>query len=143
MDFQTPLADSDGIPWLCAKVSALAQTGEKKDILKAKSYIEEHYAENLTLEVMAKHIHMNSFYFSSFFKKQTGENFKDYLNKTRMRHGMELLVMSDKKIYEIAEAVGFKDYRYFTELFSRIYGKTPMAYRKELAEGHRPQPGSG
>lgn len=116
------------------KVSAVMQNNEKKDILKAKSYIEEHYAENLTLEILSGHIHMSSFYFSSFFKKQTGENFKNYLNKIRMKHCMELLVLTDKKSYEIAEEVGFRDYRYFTELFCRHYGKTPAAYRKELLE---------
>lgn len=119
---------------LFGKAALVMQCGDKKDMLKAKGYIEEHYAENLTLGVLAGHIHMNPFYFSSLFKKQTGQNFKDYLNKTRMKHGMELLVLSDKKIYEIAEEVGFKDYRHFNELFHRYYGKTPTAYRKELLE---------
>lgn len=116
------------------KISQAMQTDEKKDIISAKRYIEEHFAENITLETMAKHIHMNSFYFSSFFKKQTGQNFKDYLNQIRMKHAMELLMTTNKKSYEIAEDVGFKDYRYFSEVFSRYYGKTPTAYRKELKE---------
>lgn len=119
------------------EVTDITRDNDKTDINEAKNFIKEHYAENLSLAVVAKHIHMNPFYFSSFFKKQTGENYKDYLNDVRMRHGMELLLMSDKKIYEIAEAVGFKDYRYFTDLFSRRYGKTPMAYRKEVLEGRR------
>ncbi len=57
------------------------QNSAKKDALKAMEYIKEHYHENLSLEILAKQIHMNSFYFSSFFKKHTGENFKDYLNE--------------------------------------------------------------
>lgn len=116
------------------KISQAMQTDEKRDVISAKRYIEEHYAENITLETMAKHIHMNSFYFSSFFKKQTGQNFKDYLNQIRMKHAMELLMTTNKKSYEIAEEVGFKDFRYFSELFGRYYGKTPTAYRKELKE---------
>lgn len=105
---------------------------DKKDIIRAKEYIEEHYKENLTLEVLAQEIHMNSYYFSSFFKKHSGENFKDYVNKIRMEHALSLLVSTDKKTYEIADEVGFRDARSFSELFQRMYGETPVHYRKRV-----------
>lgn len=112
-------------------VTQVMQKSGKRDILKATEYIQQHYAENLSLEVLANYIHMNSFYFSTYFKKQTGKNFKDYLNQVRMQRAMELLITTDKKSYEIADSVGYTDYRSFTELFSRYYGQTPAAYRKE------------
>ncbi len=111
------------------------QISGKQDVVKAVQYINEHYAENLSLDILAKHIHMNSFYFSTFFKKQTGKNFKDYLNQVRMTRAMELLMTTNKKSYEIADEVGFKDYRYFNEIFSRHYGKTPTVYRKAIMKG--------
>ncbi len=117
---------------LLRAVAECANNSAKTDVIKAMQYIDEHYAENLSLEVLAKHVHMNSFYFSSFFKKQTGKNFKDYINEVRMARAMELLMTANFKSYEIAEKVGFKDYRYFTELFSKFYGKTPAAYKKSI-----------
>lgn len=110
---------------------------DKKDIIRAKEYIETHYKENLTLEVLAQEIHMNPYYFSSFFKKNSGENFKDYLNKVRMKHALSLLVSTDRKAYEIADEVGFRDARSFSELFQRIYGETPVNYRKRVKESVR------
>jgi two-component system response regulator YesN len=118
-------------------VASAMQKDETQDIIKAKHYIENHYAENISLEIMAKQIHMNSFYFSSFFKKHTGQNFKDYLNQIRMKHALELLITTAKKTYEIAEDVGFRDYRYFSDLFNRFYGKTPAAYRKQQKEAKK------
>lgn len=120
---------------LYGRVAGQVRKNEHKDIRKVTDYIADHYRENLTLEVLAKHIHMNSFYFSSYFKKQVGQNFKDYLNRVRMEHAMELLLSTDKRSYEIADEVGFRDYRYFNEVFSRYYGKTPAAYRKEFLAG--------
>ena len=119
---------------LYGQMAGQVRKNEHKDIQKVTDYIAAHYRENLTLEVLAKHIHMNPFYFSSYFKKQLGQNFKDYLNRVRMEHALELLLNSDKRSYEIAEEVGFKDYRYFNEVFSRYYGKTPAAYRKSFKE---------
>ena len=119
---------------LYGQMAGQVKKNEHKDIQKVTDYIAAHYRENLTLEVLAKHIHMNPFYFSSYFKKQLGQNFKDYLNRVRMEHALELLLNSDKRSYEIAEEVGFKDYRYFNEVFSRYYGKTPAAYRKSFKE---------
>lgn len=124
---------------LYAEVAEALRKNDKKDIVKATDYIKAHYKENLTLEVMAKQIHMNPFYFSSYFKKQTGRNFKDFLNAVRLNHALELLVGTDLRSYEIAEEVGFKDYRYFTELFSRAYGRTPTAYRKAMSAAPAPE----
>ncbi|MFI3169320.1 MAG: response regulator [Faecalibacterium sp.] len=120
---------------LSEHVLAALQISGKQDVVKAVQYINDHYAENLSLDILAKYIHMNSFYFSTFFKKQTGKNFKDYLNQVRMNRAMELLMTTNKKSYEIADEVGFKDYRYFNEIFSRHYGKTPTVYRKAIMKG--------
>ncbi len=116
------------------RVRQTVASSDKKDILHAREYIEQHYMENLTLEVMAREIHMNPYYFSSFFKKNSGENFKDYLNKVRMKHAVSLLVSTDKRTSEIADIVGFRDGRSFSELFVRAYGETPASYRKRVKD---------
>lgn len=105
---------------------------DKKDINKALEYIEHHYAENLSLNVLAEEVHMNSYYFSSFFKKSTGENFKDYVNRIRLKHAVSLLLDTDEKVYEIAMNVGFGDARAFNDAFQKAYGETPAGYRKRL-----------
>lgn len=116
------------------KIRSAVARSDKRDIIQAREYMENHYRENLTLEVLAGVVHMNSYYFSSFFKKNSGENFKDYLNKIRMKHAVSLLVSTDKKTAEIAQEVGFRDSRSFSELFQRFYGETPSAYRKRIRE---------
>lgn len=114
------------------KLRSSVMNNDKKDIMRAKGYIETHYKENLTLEVMAQEMYMNPYYFSSFFKKNSGENFKDYVNKVRLEHALSLLVSTDMKLYEIANEAGLRDARSFSELFQRIYGETPAGYRKRM-----------
>lgn len=118
-----------GYPALLKKTM---ESNEKKDILRAKEYIEGHYRENLTLEILADVVHMNPYYFSSYFKKNAGENFKDYVNRVRIQKAVALLLSTDMKTYEIASEVGFRDARTFTEAFSRAYGETPSSYRKRV-----------
>ncbi|MDE6204103.1 MAG: AraC family transcriptional regulator, partial [Lachnospiraceae bacterium] len=115
-------------------IKAVAINSDKRDILKAKDYIEKHYMENLSLNVLAEEIHMNPYYFSSFFKKNTGENFKDYVNRIRIEHAVPMLISTDKKTYEIAEKVGFGDIRMFNAAFMKIYQETPGSYRKRVRE---------
>lgn len=118
-------------------IRSTAISSDRKDILRAKEYIENHYTENLSLNVLAEEIHMNPYYFSSFFKKNTGENFKDYVNRVRIEHAVPMLIASDMKTYEIAEKVGFGDIRVFNAAFVKIYQETPGSYRKRVrSEGH-------
>lgn len=120
------------------KIQQTMTNQEKKSIIYVKEYIEKHYKEDLNLQILAEEIHMNPYYFSAFFKKHTGENFKTYVNKVRMQHAIALLLGTNMKTYEIAEATGYKDPRTFTDAFCKIYQDTPNSYRKRvIAEGKK------
>ncbi|MDO5337134.1 MAG: response regulator [Eubacteriales bacterium] len=118
-------------------VSESVEKNDSKSITEVKRYIEEHYAENLTLKVMADYFHMNTYYFSSFFKKNTGINFKEYLNEIRLKHTVSLMVTTDKNIGEIMNEVGFADMRSFTKVFQKKYNETPGKYKKRLAKSSK------
>lgn len=106
---------------------------EIAELRRVKAYMEEHYAENITLESMAAMIYMNPYYFSSFFKKHTGKNFKQYLTEERMKHALRLLLETDLMIYEIAERVGYNNARHFSDMFKKRYGKLPQEYRQSAS----------
>lgn len=116
------------------RMLAEAKKGGNRDFnetARIRQYVEEHFRENLTLESMAQVVNMNPYYFSSYFKKHMGENFKNYLTDVRMKEAARLLVRTDYKSYEVAEAVGYKNVRQFNENFKGKYGKSPNEYRKE------------
>lgn len=114
------------------RIKKQAERSEHATFLKAKTYIEEHYAEELTLTVLADHVHVNPYYFSAFFKKYAGENFKSYVNSIRLRHAVTLLVSTNKKILEIALEVGFSDTRAFSSAFQKVFHETPNTYRNRI-----------
>ncbi|WP_438351533.1 response regulator [Paenibacillus sp. FA6] len=103
---------------------------EVAQLSQVKKYIEENYASNITLESMAALVFMNSYYFSSFFKKHTGQNFKHYVTEVRMKHALQLLQQNDLMVYEIAERVGYNNARHFSDMFKKKYGKLPQEYKQ-------------
>lgn len=109
--------------------------GDQAEARKARRYIEEHYQEELNLEILAKVVHMNPYYFSRFFKQHTGEGFKDYLNKVRLEHALPLLVSTGLGSGEIAARTGFRNVRSFNESFLKAYGETPASYRRRIRGG--------
>jgi two-component system response regulator YesN len=104
---------------------------KKEMIIKTcLQYIEEHYAEDLFLESVASKFYFNTSYFSHYFKVNTGISFSQYLLRTRLRKGKELLEETDSKIYEISKLIGFKDTKYFNRVFKKEFGVTPEEYRR-------------
>lgn len=117
---------------------ASKMSGKESTLLtKVKSYIEGNYASNITLESMAAQVYMNSYYFSSFFKKHTGQNFKNYITEVRMNHALKLLIETDLLVYEIADRVGYNNVRHFSDMFKKKYGKVPQEYRQSFRR-HKP-----
>jgi two-component system response regulator YesN len=104
-------------------------------------YIEEHYAEPITLTEMAKHFHFNPSYLSSYFAAHHHEGFKDHLNRVRMNKAADLLRYGDTPISEIGCMVGYGDHSYFCKVFKRSTGISPSHYRRHYhqSQGTREQ----
>lgn len=97
--------------------------------------IREHFAENLTLKQLSEKYYVNSAYLGQLFRKKYGQSFKDYLIRYRMEQAAVKLIRTDKKIYEIAEEVGYHDLDYFVNRFIDIKGCTPAKFRKQAMSG--------
>lgn len=96
--------------------------------------IRENYEKNLTLKELSQKYFVNSAYLGQLFRKKYGMPFKDYLNNYRLEKAAELLLHTDKKIYEIAELVGYHDLDYFINRFIAEKGCTPSRFRKQALE---------
>lgn len=102
----------------------------ERDVMEQiKRYIDLHYEKDLTLEFVASLFHLNRSYLSSAFKNRTGISFVDYINRVRIDHAKELLQETEKKTYQIAQAVGYENAKYFFRVFKKLEGITPEQYR--------------
>ena len=106
------------------------QKSQSKSVLLAKQYINEHYAEPLTLDQIGQIVGLNPSYFSNIFRKESNCTFTEYLTEIRMKNARQLITDTDLEIIEIAEQTGFHDIKYFSRCFRKITGMTPSAYRK-------------
>lgn len=103
---------------------------ESRPITEAKRYIQKHYQETLRLEDVSSAVGFNATYFSALFKKETGQNFMDYLTELRINKSKALLCSDDLSIQDVAELVGYRDLKYFSRLFKKITGVSPSDYKK-------------
>jgi two-component system response regulator YesN len=103
---------------------------DKKPIRLAKQYIKEKYTQPITLEEVSNQIGFNPTYFSSLFKKETGQNFLEYLTDTRIQAAKQLLADTNRSVIQVSEEVGYIDIKHFTKLFKKATGLTPSEYRK-------------
>lgn len=114
-------------------IGAISQ-GEKeldeRPIRLARRYIMEHYAEPLTLEEVSEIAGLVPNYFSSQFKKVTGDGFAHYLIGVRMDAAKRYLQQTSLPVSEIAGRVGYNDVKYFTKTFIKLNGIKPTVFRK-------------
>jgi two-component system response regulator YesN len=99
-------------------------------IENAKKVIESNYAGDISLEQVARHVHLSPAYLSELFKKQTGMSFIDYKTIVRIENAKRLLMIPSMTISEVSSKVGYTDPKYFSKLFKKITGKTIFEYRK-------------
>ena len=76
---------------------------------------------------------LSTCYFSRLFKQVKGWSFTEYLTHVRMEEARKLLVNTSYSVAEIAMRVGFRDARYFSQVFKKHVGKTPELYRRDEA----------
>ncbi len=91
-------------------------------------YIEQHLHQNITVDELAKLVHLHPNYFIHYFHKMTGSSPVQYINKQKMERAKQLLSSTDLSVTEISERVGTQLY-YFSKIFKKATGFSPTAYR--------------
>ena len=106
------------------------QEKERKPVLNAVEYIKKNYSQKISLEEIAEQGGFNMNYFSELFKKETGKTFTAYVTDIRMEEAKKLLRDTEIPVYEVAESVGYRDSKFFSQQFVKNVGIKPVEYRK-------------
>lgn len=103
-------------------------------------YLEHHYAEPIQVEDAARLCAMCNSYFMYFFRRTTGQPFRSYVSQFRIAKAQVLLTTTDKSLAAISNEVAFCNQSYFGEVFRRLVGVTPLAFRRQLGKGEAAGP---
>jgi AraC-like DNA-binding protein len=95
---------------------------------QAVRYINQHYAERLTVEKLASIVSLNSAYFGALFNKETGTSVNHYIAKIRIRNAENILQSGAYKVMEVAEQCGYSDKYHFYKQFKAITGLPPSKF---------------
>lgn len=95
------------------------------------SYLEEHYAEKITLEKLSEQFFISKFHLSREYKKTFGSTLLNDLTAKRISQAKSLLRFSDASVEAIAQTCGFQDAGYFIKVFKKSESMTPLEYRKK------------
>jgi YesN/AraC family two-component response regulator len=107
---------------------------ETKDIVYIiREYIKEHYTEEINFNFIAESVHYSSSYLTRIFTQHIGVSPSKYLIDLRINRAKYLLKNhKELSIKQVSEAIGYPDQSYFSRLFKRIVGKSPVEYREDL-----------
>ncbi|HVV71129.1 MAG TPA: helix-turn-helix domain-containing protein, partial [Verrucomicrobiae bacterium] len=110
------------------------ENAEPVPVAKARQFIEERKAEDISLRDVAKVVNVSTFYFCKLFKKATGLTFTEYLSQVRIAKAKNLLLNPNLRVSEIAYDIGYQSLTHFNRTFHRITGQSPTAYRKAVSK---------
>ena len=116
-----------------------ARTSSTKSFVrKAQEYVRNNFSyEELSLDHICAALGVSNSYFSTIFKKETGNTFIGYLTDYSMDQAARLLTETGDKSYIIAKKVGYTDPNYFSYVFKRRFGVSPSKYRAEHTESEK------
>ncbi|MBP1991458.1 AraC family transcriptional regulator [Paenibacillus eucommiae] len=100
-------------------------------VAQAIRYMQEHYAQPITLDLLAEVLDSSPRHLTRLFKRQTGSSPIDYVIQIRMDKAKEMLLASDATLQEIAEGIGYPDSYYFAKMFKKFVGIAPIRYRSD------------
>ena len=131
LQFGVKLNDSSDAGF--ARVDILSSNGhraEPRDIWRARKFIEQHLAENISLTKVAAAVGINPTHLSEKFKQVTGIKFVDYIARSRFENARKRLNELHLRVSEIAFGAGFQSLSQFNRVFKKFSGESPTAYRE-------------
>jgi AraC-like DNA-binding protein len=123
---------ADHLAIVANQVAVRQENAEPPMISRARAFIKENQAEDLSLGQVARAVNTSTFYFCKMFKKATGLNFTEYLSRVRVEKAKNLLLNPNLRVSEIAFEVGFQSLTHFNRVFKKVTGQSPSEYRTTL-----------
>ncbi|MEH7119745.1 response regulator [Neobacillus vireti] len=114
------------------KVRIARFSNGKVIVASVQQYLEQHYASEISLSMLSELFHINSAHLSETFKQTVGQNFSDYLIQLRLQKARQFLKDKQLKIIDVANLTGFSNSGYFSTVFKKYFGKTPVEFRNSL-----------
>lgn len=99
----------------------------------AIDFMEEHLLENITYEDVARYVYMSNYHFHRLFSMLTGFSANEYMRNRRLSMAGQELLLSDKKVIDVALKYGYESPESFSKAFSRFHGVTPLAAKQSGA----------
>ena len=106
------------------------ERANRQPVRIALDYIRQHYADAISLDIVAEVAGVSPAYLSKLFREMHDTGFNDYVTRVRLEESMRLLSDTRMSIRSVASSVGYQDEKYYTKLFKKQYGITPTEYRK-------------
>ena len=116
---------------ICSEIKSSRNSKGHSVVGKAEDYIKEHYADDLSLDDIARQVDISPYYFSKLFKQETGDTFIEYLTRIRINKAREYLADDKLNIKEICAMCGYTDPNYFSRIFKKYEGVTPSEFREK------------
>jgi two-component system, response regulator YesN len=119
-----------------ARVEQYSESNSKSESVLEKviKYITANIDQNISREDITNEVFLNPDYLSRIFKKETGFSISEYLVNERMNLSKELLEKTDMSVSSVATYVGYSNFSYFSKLFKKNQGVTPVEYRLKLQQ---------
>lgn len=99
------------------------------------NFIKENHREKISVTDLSRKLMINTAPLHKKFKDATNYTFHEFLNRYRIQRAVLLLLTTERKAYEIAAETGFADYKYFTQVFKKYVGYSPMEFVAKTVEG--------
>jgi AraC-like DNA-binding protein len=113
------------------KFFSASQSVEKDAIEVSIEFMRNHLDVHLTLKSIASSINLSASHYASIFRKKTGYSPIVYFNHLKIQHACQYLQFTQLRINEVANKLGFEDAYYFSRLFTKVMGLSPLEYRKK------------
>ena len=121
---------------LCRHVNHMRSESDKRLGADMIAYANANFARpDISLETMAQHFSLSSYYVSRYFGRCAGVPFREYITRLRIDYAKKLLLDTDEPVREIVERVGYLDASTFGKRFKQVEGVTPTEFRARKTQG--------
>ena len=123
----------NGISFIIHSIAiASSDDNSKNDAQRAKEYVLANISNDISVKDVAAYVHLSPEYFSKLFKKEMGENVKNYILRIKVDAAKDLLKNPNIPISMVASELGYSNFSHFTQMFKNQENVTPSEYRKQF-----------